>query len=94
MMKTLIDEDDFTRRKLQQALLKSYGPSHIAVNGKEAVEAFRTAGSNHVIIVMTTAHGDRTYVIKAIQQQCEHFLVKSVQKAKLIGELRKLGRIE
>ena len=42
-MKTLIVEDDFTSRLLLQDLLKSYGPSHIAVNGKEAVEAVRQA---------------------------------------------------
>jgi two-component system chemotaxis response regulator CheY len=42
-MKTLIVEDDFTSRLLLQELLKSYGPSHIAVNGKEAVEAVQVA---------------------------------------------------
>ena len=42
-MKTLIAEDDFTSRLLLQEFLKSYGPSHIAVNGKEAVEAVRVA---------------------------------------------------
>ena len=42
-MKTLIVEDDFTSRLLLQELLKSYGPSHIAVNGMEAVEAVRVA---------------------------------------------------
>jgi two-component system, chemotaxis family, chemotaxis protein CheY len=40
-MKTLIVEDDFTSRLLLQEFLKSYGPSHIAVNGREAVEAVR-----------------------------------------------------
>ena len=42
-MKTLIVEDDFTSRLLLQELLKSYGPSLIAVNGKEAVDAVRAA---------------------------------------------------
>jgi two-component system chemotaxis response regulator CheY len=42
-MKTLIVEDDFTSRLLLQEFLKGYGPSHIAVNGKEAVEAVRLA---------------------------------------------------
>jgi len=42
-MKTLIVEDDFTSRLLLQELLKSYGPCHIAVNGKEAVEATAAA---------------------------------------------------
>ena len=42
-MKTLIVEDDFTSRLLLQELLKIYGPTHIAVNGKEAVEAARVS---------------------------------------------------
>jgi two-component system chemotaxis response regulator CheY len=42
-MKTLIVEDSFVSRVLMQEQLKSYGPTHIAVNGKEAVEAVRTA---------------------------------------------------
>src|ERR1035438_5296606 len=42
-MMTLIVEDDFTSRLLLQQLLKNYGPCHIAVNGKEAVEAVRLA---------------------------------------------------
>ena len=42
-MKTLIVEDDFTGRLLLQELLKHYGPTHIAVNGQEAVEAVRLA---------------------------------------------------
>jgi two-component system chemotaxis response regulator CheY len=42
-MKTLIVEDDFTSRLLLLELLKGYGPSHVAVNGLEAVEAVRTA---------------------------------------------------
>jgi two-component system, chemotaxis family, chemotaxis protein CheY len=42
-MKTLIVEDDFTSRLLLQELLKNYGPSHIAVNGREAVAAVSAA---------------------------------------------------
>lgn len=42
-MKTLIVEDDFTSRLLLQKLLTAYGECHIAVNGKEAVAAFRAA---------------------------------------------------
>jgi two-component system chemotaxis response regulator CheY len=43
-MKTLIVEDDFTSRLFLQTVLSRYGECHIAVNGKEAVEAFRVAG--------------------------------------------------
>lgn len=42
-MKILIVDDDFVSRLLLQELLKNIGPSHIAVNGKEAVEAVRIA---------------------------------------------------
>ena len=45
-MKTLIVEDDFTSRLLLQTVLARYGECHIAVNGKEAVAAFRIATSN------------------------------------------------
>ena len=54
-MKTLIVEDDFTSRLLLQTFLSRYGECHIAVNGKEAVEAFRVAtgsGSPYDLICM------------------------------------------
>ena len=42
-MKTLIVEDDFTSRVLMQKFLAAYGECHIAVNGKEAIHAFKQA---------------------------------------------------
>jgi two-component system chemotaxis response regulator CheY len=42
-MRTLIVEDDFTSRLLLQSFLAQYGECHVAVNGKEALAAFRTA---------------------------------------------------
>jgi two-component system chemotaxis response regulator CheY len=42
-MRTLIVEDDFTSRLVLQTFLSRYGECHIAVNGREAVEAFRSA---------------------------------------------------
>lgn len=42
-MKVLIVEDDFTSRKLMQTILSPHGECDIAVNGKEAVEAFKVA---------------------------------------------------
>jgi two-component system chemotaxis response regulator CheY len=54
-MKTLIVEDDFTARLLLQGLLSRYGECHIAVNGREAVEAFRMAsdsGAGYNLICM------------------------------------------
>jgi two-component system chemotaxis response regulator CheY len=40
-MRTLIVEDDFTSRLLLQTFLSRYGECHVAINGKEAVEAVR-----------------------------------------------------
>ena len=42
-MRTLIVEDDFTSRLLLQSFLSKYGECHIAVNGLEAIAAFRCA---------------------------------------------------
>ena len=42
-MKTLVVEDDFTSRLVLQTFLSRYGECHVAVNGWEAVDAFRAA---------------------------------------------------
>ncbi|PCI28413.1 MAG: two-component system response regulator [SAR324 cluster bacterium] len=42
-MKLLIVDDDLINRKLLTALLKGYGHSDVAVNGKEAVEFVQIA---------------------------------------------------
>lgn len=42
-VKALIVEDDLTSRLLLQKLLKPFGPSHVASDGEEAVEAVRAA---------------------------------------------------
>jgi two-component system chemotaxis response regulator CheY len=54
-MRTLIVEDDFTSRLLLQTVLARYGECHIAINGKEAVDAFRLSrqnGRNYDLICM------------------------------------------
>ena len=43
MMRILIVEDDMTSRLLLRKMLEPFGTCDIAVNGKEAVEAFRRA---------------------------------------------------
>jgi len=124
-MKSLIVEDDFTSRLLLQELLAPYGQCHIAVNGREAVFAYRMAldagqpydlicldimmpemdgqtalkemrameelrgiDSTHgAKIIMTTALGDIKNVAAAYQQLCDGYLVKPVDKAKLLGLL-------
>ena len=42
-MKTLIVEDDFSSRVLLSEILKRYGSPHVAVNGREAVDAVEAA---------------------------------------------------
>jgi two-component system, chemotaxis family, chemotaxis protein CheY len=54
-LRVLIAEDDFTSRMALQCLLSKYGECHTAVNGKEAVEAFRSArtmGQRYDLICM------------------------------------------
>ena len=54
-LKVLVVEDDFSSRLVLQGLLSKYGECHIAVNGREAVEAFRAAresGRNYDLICM------------------------------------------
>jgi len=54
-VKTLVVEDDFTSRLVLQTFLSRYGECHIAVNGSEAVEAFRSAletGQKYDLICM------------------------------------------
>ncbi len=45
-MRVLIVEDDFTSRKLMQTILSPYGECDVAVNGREAVDAFQNALNN------------------------------------------------
>ncbi|MFW6415286.1 MAG: response regulator [Thermodesulfobacteriota bacterium] len=42
-MRILIVEDDFTSRKVLQKILSKHGECDIAVNGEEAIEAFKLA---------------------------------------------------
>lgn len=72
-MRTLIVEDDFTNRLLLQSLLAPYGECHIAVNGKEAVEAFRLAQAtdrNYDLICMdiTMPEMDGHQAVEEIRQ--------------------------
>jgi two-component system, chemotaxis family, chemotaxis protein CheY len=46
-MKILIVEDDFTSRLVMQEFLNPYGECHVAVNGLEAMEAYRLAVSQN-----------------------------------------------
>lgn len=130
-MKTLVVEDDLTSRLLLQEILKGYGPCHVAVNGKEAVEATGAAlgagepynlicldimmpemdgqealrrirkqeegkgilSSDGAKVIMTTLLDDLKSVSAAYSSLCDAYLVKPIEKAKLLEELRKLSLI-
>jgi two-component system, chemotaxis family, chemotaxis protein CheY len=54
-LRMLLAEDDFASRLLLQSFLSRYGECHVAVNGREAVEAFRYAlerGQRYDLICM------------------------------------------
>jgi two-component system, chemotaxis family, chemotaxis protein CheY len=131
-MRTLIAEDDFTSRLLMQKLLAPYGESHVAINGQEALEAFKAARSKRrpydlicldimmpemdgqtvlreiraieaglgiqpgkgVKALMTTALKDAKNVMTAFREMCDGYLVKPIDKAKLLKQMRELGLIE
>ncbi len=130
-MRALIAEDDFTSRLLMQKLLAPYGESHVAINGREALGAFKAARMNRrpydlicldimmpemdgqtvlreirvieegarirhnrrVKILMTTALKDAKSVMTAFRELCDGYLVKPIDKAKLLKYLAELGLI-
>jgi two-component system chemotaxis response regulator CheY len=77
-MKTLIVEDDFTSRLLLQTFLSRYGECHIAVNGTEAVEAWRLSrqqGSPYNLICMdilmpTMDGGEAVRQVRQLEETC------------------------
>ena len=135
-MKTLIVEDDFTSRLLLQTILSPHGECHIAVNGQEAVDAFRSAAESArsydlicmdimmplkngltalkeirgreafwnatstvtmatpVRIIMTTAIGGNRNVEAAFDELCDEYLVKPIDRTKLLKLIKALGLIQ
>ena len=131
-MKCLIVEDDFAARRLMQKYLSIHGDCDVAVDGKEAVEAFRQAmdekelydlicldimmpnmdghealktirqiesehgvsGLDCVKVIMTTALDDSKNVMGSFTEGCEAYIVKPVEKDKLLEEMANLGLVE
>lgn len=128
-MKILVVEDDFASRMLLQKFLSPYGEVHVAINGVEAVAAYRAAenegdpyrlicldimmpemGGQEALttirqiehehgynagegakIIMTTALKDSQNVMTAFREQCDAYLVKPIDRRKLIEQLDDLG---
>ena len=125
-MRTLVVEDDFTSRLVLHTFLSRFGECHIAVNGKEAVEACRSAlerGQGYDLIcmdimmpemdgreavkqvraledvrgifstrgakiIMTTAVNDSKEVIRCFHELCDAYLVKPINLAELLKEIK------
>jgi len=88
-MKTLIVEDEFTARLTLQNFLSRYGECHIAVSGKEAVEAFRMAtesGSGYDLVCMDILlpEMDGPAAVKEIRSLEQARDILSSQGAKII----------
>jgi two-component system chemotaxis response regulator CheY len=85
----LLVEDDFDSRLLLQTFLSSYGECHVAVNGREAVAAFRSAlgrGQRYDLICMDIRMpemGGREAVHRIRAMEEEHGIL-STSGAKII----------
>ena len=88
-MKILIVDDDFTTRLLLQAMLKNYGMAHIAVNGREAVDAVRTAIDAHmpynlICLDIMMPGMDGQAALKQIREMEEEAGVGRLDRAKIV----------
>jgi two-component system, chemotaxis family, chemotaxis protein CheY len=131
-MRMLVVEDDFMVRQVIRDILEEYGSIDIAVNGEEAVQAFRVAwrkqqpydlicmdimmpvmdgnealikirdiertlevpGSKEVKVIMITALDDVKTVVKAYSKGgATSYIVKPIEKERLIDEMRNIGSI-
>jgi two-component system, chemotaxis family, chemotaxis protein CheY len=129
-MKALVVEDDAVSRKLLQSILSPHCDCHGAVDGQEAVDAFRSAldedapfdlicmdimmpnmdGHEALTrirsiekdrgtppekltkVIMTTALSDPQNVVKALYREgAATYIVKPVEKDRLLEELRRMG---
>lgn len=132
-MRVLIVEDDFVSRKLLQKMLGHYGECDIAVNGMEAIQAFKLAlddnrpydlvcmdimmphidgqqalkelrrieiergitPAQEVKVIMTTALDDPKNVVESLYRGgATAYVLKPIDRKKLIDEVRKLGLME
>lgn len=131
LMRSLVVDDDFVSRRILQTILSGFGECHVAVDGKEALEAVNQSlfedspydvicldimmpeldgqtvlkkiremeeengilGSDSVKIIMVTALDDSENIRTAFREQCESYLIKPINKEKLIKILSDLGLV-
>lgn len=71
------------------------------IDGQEVLKQIReceyeqgVGGLDGVKIIMTTALGDSENIKKAFREQCEAYVVKPIDKTKLVNTLKKLELIK
>lgn len=71
------------------------------MDGQNALKEIRSIesdkkiyGGDGVKVIMTTALSDKGNVLNAFKSQCEAYLIKPIDKNKIIAELKKLKLIE
>jgi two-component system chemotaxis response regulator CheY len=125
-LRVLLVEDDFASRLLLQTYLSGYGECHVAANGREAVEAFRSllergqrydlicmdimmpemdgregvrqvraleeaqgiSSTHGAKIIMTTAVTDIKEVIRCFRELCDSYLIKPIDLADLLSQMK------
>ncbi|MGD1071865.1 MAG: response regulator [Bryobacteraceae bacterium] len=131
-MRVLLVEDDFASRLILQSFLSRHGECHLALNGREAVEACRLALEQgqmyHLIcmdimmpemdgreavrqvraleeaqgivsiartkIIMTTAVDDLKQVIRCFEEFCDAYLMKPINLANLLRQMKRYRLIQ
>lgn len=88
-MRFLVVEDDFTSRKLLQRILSPYGDVDVAVNGQEAVDAFKTSQENEhpydlICMDIMMPEMDGQEALKKIRQLEKTQGISSAEESKII----------